>query len=89
MPNWTELTEVDRLHRRIDFYVCRMEALSALQAKLPEPYRTALCDVLANGSSRYDDTVWHPQGLPVPAAGEGESLTREFAGALNMYLETK
>lgn len=42
-----------RLESRLDrhglFYTCRMNRLQALQGHLPEPYRTIVCDILANG----------------------------------------
>lgn len=34
------------------FYLRRMNALQKYQANLPEPYRTEICNILANGVSK-------------------------------------
>ena len=36
--------------RIINFYKVRMQALQEYQTELPEPYRTLICNILANGS---------------------------------------
>jgi hypothetical protein len=35
----------------LDFYRRRCEALQAYQRELPEPHRTAICNILANGQA--------------------------------------
>ncbi len=43
------ITENERLRRSNEFYLERMNALQELQKTIPEPYRTCVCDILANG----------------------------------------
>ena len=43
--------EIERLHRSRDFYMRRCEALQAVQDKMRDPERKAVCDILANGST--------------------------------------
>jgi hypothetical protein len=41
-----------RLENTRNFYEPRMNLLQKYQMELPEPHRTAICDILANGSIR-------------------------------------
>lgn len=43
--------EIVSLKRSRDFYEQRMNALQELQKRLPEPYRTWVCNILANGAA--------------------------------------
>lgn len=42
---------VDSLERSLNFYRQRCEALQAIQARMRDPERKAVCDILANGST--------------------------------------
>lgn len=56
----TTLVELVAAYRRLKrhyqhaqrFYTERMDALQQYQAELPEPHRTYVCDILANGQKR-------------------------------------
>ena len=43
--------EIERLESSRDFYKRRCEALQAVQDKMRDPERKAVCDILANGST--------------------------------------
>jgi len=43
---------IRELERTKAFYSPRMNALQELQKQMPEPWRTAVCDILANGYHR-------------------------------------
>ena len=43
--------QVARLESSLDFYRRRCEALQAVQDKMRDPERKAVCDILANGST--------------------------------------
>jgi hypothetical protein len=45
------------LARYRDFYLMRMDALQRYQHELPEPHRTAICNILANGTVGATNTV--------------------------------
>ena len=45
------LEENERLRGSRDFYMRRCEALQAVQDKMRDPERKAVCDILANGST--------------------------------------
>ena len=44
--------EFERTSNSRDFYMRRCEALQAVQDKMRDPERKAVCDILANGSTR-------------------------------------
>ncbi len=46
--------QIDELTNSRDFYRIRMQAIEGLQSELPEPWRTLVCNVLANGKARAD-----------------------------------
>lgn len=48
---------LDRVRRSRDFYMRRCEALQAVQDKMRDPERKAVCDILANGSTTALDPV--------------------------------
>lgn len=54
--------EIDRLRHSRDFYARRCEALQAIQSKMRDPERKAVCDILANG-----ETYAMSEPAPVPA----------------------
>lgn len=49
--------QIDRLRRSRDFYMKRCEALQAVQNKMRDPERKAVCDILSNGSTSALDPV--------------------------------
>lgn len=51
--------EVERMNSSRDFYMRRCEALQAVQDKMRDPERKAVCDILANGST----TALQPNAL--------------------------
>ena len=44
-------TEFDRLISWRDFSKIRLDAILALQSQMPEPWRTKVCNILANGTA--------------------------------------
>jgi hypothetical protein len=61
-----------RLRAALHFYLTRMAALQAWQATLPEPHRTTLCNILANGKPTADA----PTGLSQKLLARVEALLR-------------
>jgi hypothetical protein len=53
---------IAELRERIKFYARRLAALQSYQPSLPEPFRTAVCDILANGSERTWSRPAEPRG---------------------------
>ena len=43
---WVNLKD---MQRKVSFYTERLNTLQKYQTKLPEPYRTEVCNILANG----------------------------------------
>jgi len=43
--------EIIKLRQSRDFYMRRCQALQAVQSKMRDPERNAVCDILANGST--------------------------------------
>ena len=41
-----------KIKSSIDFYKIRVDAIQKYQHKLPEPHRTIICNILANGSEK-------------------------------------
>ena len=41
--------EFNRIRRSLEFYRLRVEEFQKIKNRLPEPYKTAVCNILANG----------------------------------------
>lgn|SRR3990167_3239414 len=42
--------KISTLENQVSFYVTRADALQQLQSSMPEPWRTKVCNILANGT---------------------------------------
>ena len=61
------------IEERLDFYTLRMDVLQKYQKGLPEPYRTRVCNILANG-----------RAYPHSSLEEAEEADRVFSDFSSM-----